>query len=895
MVIRLHDSGQNWGTPSSITGLVSDDNGATTAHSETIDTTSSTGAYNNEAVSHELGKMVYQNPYAGTQPSDYVFPSLRQMRAMKKQAIILSDFPSAWAFKGSDGEGLLSIQYRYDQFTSQLCTFGTSSSLTYLHTPGTFAETGEDRTLSNPYQGRMFDAPRVKQALACGFDEIGLDFLGTLDEAPDPAALIGASPLLAFMQFLGLPLPFGNFQCDDFSQGNSCSTTDTRRETMIWSWQPPSAGLPNQGAPNTPVQMTTAFGDPFGSWLSVNENSTAPYLCAGPVSGTTFPDGTYPDQKAWLVTKTTGPWAGGEDACQAVGPAWHFWHPGSAVQNILAWNALRASGFAAAAWINYYQGPVLALPETLAFTTPQGVVPPSRTIVAAGGLGGALTVTPSDPHVSVSSVPLFDNPDPLQTSDNNDSGMYTVGISQAGANLPPGNYTFKVNVAENTTITMVTPAGPPQTTQCCNAFPLTVNLTVQSPLTTIKTEPEGLVVLVDGAPYATPQSFGWGAGSTHTVDASQPTVNTNTTLATFVKWTDGGAVMHTITAPATAPLNLTAQYKVSYFLAINTVGHGTVTVNANGGPGFYPRNSAVFLTATPQPGSYFVGFSGDLTGVHNPGSLNMNSAHAVTATFGDYAVVTVGAAPSGINVTADNIGHATPATFQWIPNSTHTLSFPATVSLGTGKRLLFLGWSDGNTQNPRTVTAVNGETFTPVYVTQDLVTTAANPAGGGQITAGGWETDGSKFTFTATANGGYAFAGFTGSVTSPVSPLTVTLIGPLTVAANFAPAAPRITVTAQTINDSNPSSAGLSLNLTNSGLGAASLVTLTVSATTLMGSGTVADSLPIPIVTSLQPGASASVPVTLNWPSTANRIKLSVTITANSGAYQGTQALYIFR
>ena len=889
IVIRIHDTGQSWGTPSQITGLVSNDDGSTNAHTEVINPTDCSSPYYGEAIAHELKDMVYQNPNpCSDTPPTYRFPSLRELRAMHKQVIVLSAYESQWAFKGADKDGLLSVQYGPDAMSIPLCLPSAPFSIAQQHTPTTFAETGEDRTLSSPYENKMVDAPTLKAALACGFNEIGLDFLGTLDQAPNPSLWATSfSPLLSFMIALGLPVPNFNFQCDDFSQGDSCSTFDTRRDLMTWSWNP---GLTT---PNEPARISTGLGDPFGSWVSAPQEGSAPYLCAGPVSGSAFPDGTQPDGKAWYVTQAQGAWENGEDACQAEkGTAWHFWHPASAMQNIAAWNTIHNSA-ATAAWTNHFAGSLQALPRTISFTTPQGTVPPAKTFVATGGFGGKLTVNADPRRLTAAAVPLYATPDSSQSSDDNESNVYTVAISLEAANLLPGTYAFNLQLSEQTQYNLVSPSGN-QTNTCCQPATVTVNLTITPPLTTITTNPSGLVILVDGAPHNTPYSIQWTAGSTHTVDAGQPALGTNLIQAGFQSWSDGGAVSHQVTA-SNAPSTLTANFQASYFLSLNTIGQGTITVNNMGGPGFYHAGDVLTIHATAGSGNYFVKFDGDLTGPQDPQTLKMDGPHNVSATFGTYAVVHVGAAPNGIQVVADGQSYATPVDFQWTPNSNHILTFPPTVSLGPGRQSAFMGWSDGDTHNPRTVTAVNGETFTPVFATQDLVTTSVNPPGSGQITPSGWRAEGSQLQIAATPNGGYAFVSFTGGIQAATSPQTITLTGPLSVTANFAAATPHLAFTATVIADGDPNSVQLSLGLNNTGSGAITGLTLTLTQAPLTGSDSITDATPPSPIAILAGGTTTAVPLTFNWPSTTNRIRLTVNYSGNGGTYHGSQVLSVFR
>ncbi len=66
-------------------------------------------------------------------------------------------------------------------------------------------------------------------------------------------------------------------------------------------------------------------------------------------------------------------------------------------------------------------------------------------------------------------------------------------------------------------------------------------------------------------------------------------------------------------------------------LTANTVGSGSVALNPTGGT--YDVGTEVTLTATPDAGFVFSGWSGDLTGAANPATITMNDNKNVTATF----------------------------------------------------------------------------------------------------------------------------------------------------------------------------------------------------------------------------------------------------------------------
>jgi uncharacterized repeat protein (TIGR02543 family) len=66
-------------------------------------------------------------------------------------------------------------------------------------------------------------------------------------------------------------------------------------------------------------------------------------------------------------------------------------------------------------------------------------------------------------------------------------------------------------------------------------------------------------------------------------------------------------------------------------LTVNTVGSGSVALNPPGGT--YDVGTEVTLTATPDAGFVFSGWSGDLSGSTNPATITMDGNKNVTATF----------------------------------------------------------------------------------------------------------------------------------------------------------------------------------------------------------------------------------------------------------------------
>src|SRR5205814_6819782 len=101
----------------------------------------------------------------------------------------------------------------------------------------------------------------------------------------------------------------------------------------------------------------------------------------------------------------------------------------------------------------------------------------------------------------------------------------------------------------------------------------------------------------------------------------------------FVGWSgDTTATTNPLALIMTRNRTLTATFAINaYTLTVTTVGSGAVTKSPN--LASYDHGTAVTVTATPDPGYHFVGWSGDTTTATNPLALTMTRDRALTATF----------------------------------------------------------------------------------------------------------------------------------------------------------------------------------------------------------------------------------------------------------------------
>ncbi len=90
---------------------------------------------------------------------------------------------------------------------------------------------------------------------------------------------------------------------------------------------------------------------------------------------------------------------------------------------------------------------------------------------------------------------------------------------------------------------------------------------------------------------------------------------------------------------------------------------------------------------------------------------------------------TITTSPSGLQIEVDGATYTSPQSFEWAPNSTHTVNVPSTQSEGIGTRHVFMGWSDGGAQQHQVTTGTTSVTIIANYVTQHFATIATSGLG----------------------------------------------------------------------------------------------------------------------------------------------------------------------
>jgi len=188
-------------------------------------------------------------------------------------------------------------------------------------------------------------------------------------------------------------------------------------------------------------------------------------------------------------------------------------------------------------------------------------------------------------------------------------------------------------------------------------------------------------------------------------------------------------------------------------------------------------------------------------------------------------------------------------------------------------------------------------TFIPSPVITVKLTTASSPPEGGTITPeSNTLAGGTTVQVRATANPGYAFAGFSGALGGTTSPQVLNLAADTEVVANFTAVGPRLAASVGVRRNGNPGTRIVPITLFNSGVGNATQprITSITGITVLTGTGSVTVASPMPFFyPDLLPGQQAPQDIVFNWPSTAVRIRFTVNFAAEGG-YTGSTVVTSF-
>ena len=207
---------------------------------------------------------------------------------------------------------------------------------------------------------------------------------------------------------------------------------------------------------------------------------------------------------------------------------------------------------------------------------------------------------------------------------------------------------------------------------------------------------------------ANPSAYGTTAGDGFYPNGSSVTVTATANAGyVFTNWTDNGVVVSTsasYTFTISADTDLVANFvpAVSYTVTASADPSGSGTVS--GARTYYSGQTAT-LTAVANAGYGFVNWTVGGVEVSTTAqySFEVTGDVSLVANFGAVYTITTDVSPVGSGTVTGG----------------GTYGYGATVNLVASPSTLayeFVGWSDGNTDNPRTITVTQDATYTAVFV-----------------------------------------------------------------------------------------------------------------------------------------------------------------------------------
>ena len=229
--------------------------------------------------------------------------------------------------------------------------------------------------------------------------------------------------------------------------------------------------------------------------------------------------------------------------------------------------------------------------------------------------------------------------------------------------------------------------------------------------------------------------------------------------------------------PATLTMNgdksVTANFGRTYKLITTVEGQGQVLRDPD--QLRYVEGDEVTLTAVPEKGWVFSGWTGDLTGDENPVSLAIDGRKVVTANFVEAFLLNTSVNGSGqlkIDPQKDAYFAGDKVTLTAVPE----------------KGWVFSGWSGDRTgdDNPTILTMDAHKSVTAVFV--ETYTLSTTLRGNGQLIVDPKQDAyfaGDKVTLTALPEPGWVFSGWCGDLTGDENPAALIIDGNMVVVAQF--------------------------------------------------------------------------------------------------------------
>jgi N-acetylneuraminic acid mutarotase len=570
--------------------------------------------------------------------------------------------------------------------------------------------------------------------------------------------------------------------------------------------------------------------------------------------------------------------------------------------------------------------------------TPTVVVSPSTSTIA-NTQALTVTVTVSAGSCSSSATPTGSV---TLTSGTYSSGAVTLSAGSATINIPAGSLakgtdtltaTYTPDAASSATYSSATGSNTVTVTSAATAPTVTVTpspasiTTAQGTTVTVTVSgtptPTGSVTLTSGTYSSGAVTLSSGSATinipggslakgtdtltaNYTPDAASSATYTSATGSNTVAVTSPALITPTVTVTP-SPSSVTTAQALSVTVALsggngNPTPTGSVTLTSGAYNSGAVTLSSGSATINIPAGSLAVN-TDTLTVTYTPdssSSTTYNSAtgsNTVTVTAATVQV-TIGTSPAGLSFSVDGTSYSATQTLTWTVGASHTLATTTPQTLA-GTQDSFSAWSDGGALSHSVTASSTTTTYTATFTaTAYQLTTAASPSADGIVTpaTGTFYAPGTVVNLTATANAGFSFTNWTGSVASANSAsTTVTMNAPESVtaifgaAANSTPVAGLSSVSPLTFTATvGTTSAAQSATLTNSGNATLNITGITITGTNptdfAIATGESACG------TTLAPGANCFIYVTFT-PASATTFSATLSVADNAAGSPQTASL----
>ena len=229
---------------------------------------------------------------------------------------------------------------------------------------------------------------------------------------------------------------------------------------------------------------------------------------------------------------------------------------------------------------------------------------------------------------------------------------------------------------------------------------------------------------------------------------------------TFTGWVgSANGTVNPVTILMNADKTIGATFTRQFTLTATTPANGTITGLVPGGE--YVSGTSARLTATPNPGYFFTGWTGSASGPANPLFVLMNSDKTIGATFTRQHTLTATTLENG---TVSGIA----------PEGKYNTGTTAGITATPNPGYVFTGWTGdaSGTANPLSMVMNSDKTIGATFTRQFtlITTTPTNGTITGTAT-GGKYLIGTTATLTVTPNPYFVFTGWTGGASGTTNPV----------------------------------------------------------------------------------------------------------------------------